>query len=64
MTNVYFVRIDGGKWQEVSKQEFVRNERMAGFRNTMGERDEPATNSFSSSPRRGHSIEGRRIERS
>lgn len=34
-------------WREVSKEEWVRAERAAGFRNTMGEPDEPATSSFS-----------------
>jgi hypothetical protein len=33
--------------REVTKEEFVSAERRAGFVNTMGQRDEPATTSFS-----------------
>lgn len=42
-------RSDELPWEEVSKQTYVRHERNAGFRNTMGQRDEPATSAFSSS---------------
>jgi hypothetical protein len=42
----YYVR--DRRWVEVSKEEFVRHERSAGFVNTMGEPDEPATGGFSS----------------
>lgn len=34
---------DSDSWREVTLQEFVRAERMAGFRNTMGRPDRPAT---------------------
>lgn len=33
-------------WREVTKEEFVNAERRAGFRNTLGQPDEPATTSF------------------
>ena len=42
------------EWTEVSKEKFVRAERAAGFRNTMGRPDEPATGGFS-----GGGVEGR-----
>lgn len=41
-------------WVEVTKAEFVRAERDAGFRNTMGEPDEPATGGF-----HGHGVTGK-----
>lgn len=41
-------------WQEVTKEVFVRAERAAGFRNTMGKPNEPATGGFS-----GGSTQGR-----
>lgn len=37
----------GCREREVTKAEFVRAERKAGFRNTMGQPNEPATASFS-----------------
>lgn len=40
---------DDDNWIEVTKEEYVRAERAAGFRNTMGRPDEPATAGFSSS---------------
>ncbi|AXG66273.1 hypothetical protein SEA_ANNADREAMY_188 [Streptomyces phage Annadreamy] len=40
---------DDDNWVEVTKEEFVRAERAAGFHNTMGRPDEPATGGFSSS---------------
>ena len=42
------------QWQEVSKEEFVQAERAAGFNNTMGQPDEPATSGFG-----GHGVRGR-----
>lgn len=41
-------------WEEVSKEVFVRAERAAGFRNTMGQPNEPATAGFF-----GNGIHGR-----
>jgi hypothetical protein len=41
-------------WEEVTKTEFVAAERAAGFHNTMGRPDEPATGGFS-----GHGVSGR-----
>jgi len=46
----YFVR----EWKEVTKAQYVAAERRAGFVNTQGQPDEPATSSFS-----GGGIEGR-----
>lgn len=46
----YFIRAAGDTlWTLVTKEEYVRHERAAGFHNTMGQPDEPATSSFSSS---------------
>lgn len=53
----YFIR-QRPKWVEVDKETYVRHERYAGFRNTMGQPDEPATGSFSSS---SYDVEGRLI---
>lgn len=39
----YWIR----QWVEVDKETWVAFERRNGFRNTMGEPDEPATSSFS-----------------
>lgn len=36
------------QWREVDKQTYVNHERNAGFHNTMGQPNEPATGSFSS----------------
>lgn len=44
----------GGPWRAVSRAEWVNAERVAGFHNTMGHPDRPATGGFS-----GHGIEGR-----
>lgn len=49
-TTKYFLKSewqDDDAWEEVSKEVFVRTERAAGFRNTMGRPDEPATGGFS-----------------
>jgi hypothetical protein len=45
----YLSEDDGNTWDEVTKEEYVRAERAAGFHNTMGRPDEPATAGFSSS---------------
>lgn len=53
----YYLRADWQSdedWTEVSKEEFVKAERAAGFRNTMGRPGEPATGGFS-----GNCIRGR-----
>lgn len=34
------------QWREVTKEEYVRAERQAGFHNSMGQPNEPATTSF------------------
>lgn len=44
----YFITIDGEE-HEVDKEVWVREERAAGFHNTMGQPNEPATASWSSS---------------
>jgi len=44
----YFLRVGSAtRWQEVTKEEWVSAERSAGFHNTMGRPDEPATAGFS-----------------
>lgn len=44
----YFIQMgDNGLWNEVSKLDYVNAERMAGFHNTLGQPDEPATAGFS-----------------
>jgi hypothetical protein len=43
----YFVSEGGLPEQQVTKAGFVQAERRAGFRNTMGQPDEPATGGFS-----------------
>lgn len=53
----YFLRAGYGTdepWEEVTKAEFVAGERAAGFHNTMGQPDEPATAGFG-----GHGVSGR-----
>jgi hypothetical protein len=58
--NKYFLSEDEGvTWEEVPKADFVSAERCAGFRNTMGLPDEPATAGFSSSPAYGRGIKGK-----
>lgn len=44
---MFWIREGDGPWVEVDKAEFVRRERGAGFRNTLGYPDEPATAAFS-----------------
>lgn len=46
----YWLALDLEKpnWVEVTKEQYVKAERSAGFRNTMGQPDEPATASFGS----------------
>lgn len=52
----YFLKYDDKPEQEVSKAEFVKAERLAGFRNTMGQPREPATAGF------GATVYGTRIK--
>lgn len=49
----YFLGFGGQPLAEVSKAEFVAAERAAGFHNTMGRPDEPATAGFSNGAVRG-----------
>ncbi len=42
----YFVTTDDRGEREVDKAEYVTVERRAGFLNTLGQRDEPATSAF------------------
>lgn len=42
----YFLSTEFSPEAEVTKAQFVRAERAAGFRNTMGRPDEPATAGF------------------
>lgn len=51
----YFLRWDDEEdWREVTVDEFVRGERRAGFRNTMGRPDLTATGGF-----HGNGVSGR-----
>lgn len=54
---VYEVRYGKGPWRALPKREWVTVERSAGFHNTMGHPDHPATGGFSTSANGG--IEGR-----
>jgi hypothetical protein len=60
----YFLSISGveDSEKEVTKEQFVRAERAAGFRNTMGRPDEPATGSFSNGAVSGRVEYGREEE--
>jgi len=51
----YFIQPDVGDfpWAEVSEEEWVQAERSAGFHNTLGRPDRPATAGFSGSGIRG-----------
>lgn len=42
----YFVKVGEGPWRECDMAEFVRQERRAGFHNTMGRDDLPGTGGF------------------
>lgn len=42
----YQIRQADGSWKTVSKRQYVRWERRAGFHNTNGQPDEPATAAF------------------
>jgi hypothetical protein len=53
----YFIRTRGASaWESVTKEEYVRHERSAGFHNTLGQPFEPATSLFSST---SYGYEGR-----
>ncbi len=52
----YYVTTDDRGEREVGKAEFVNVERRAGFRNTLGQPDEPGTGGFSST---NHRLSGR-----
>jgi hypothetical protein len=54
----YFVTTDDRGEREVDKAEFVNVERRAGFRNTLGRPNEPATAGFGSTGVHG-SLSGR-----
>lgn len=57
---IYFLRYDNGPWENVSKQDWVRAERAAGFVNTLGRPDEPGTASFGSTVGDRH-VDGRTV---
>ena len=59
----YFLKLEGLPEFEVPKDQYVMHERNAGFWNTRGEPDEPATAGFSSSryPYRGRIQYGKSI---
>ncbi len=46
MAYTYWLLSTEDHWIQVTKQEYVRVERAAGFNNTMGQPDEPATSGF------------------
>lgn len=49
MTETFELSCDGGEtWTPATKAQYVSAERSAGFRNTLGEPDEPATSGWSS----------------
>lgn len=58
---IYLLKDGDGDWYEVSKRQWVLAERMAGFHNTMGEPNEPATATWSVN-KRGLNMAGK-IER-
>lgn len=49
----YLSSDEGMNWREVTKTEWVAAERAAGFKNTLGQPDEPATSSWHSGERCG-----------
>lgn len=49
----YFVRALSLPWAEVSMEDFVRAERAAGFHNTLGRPDLPATGGFGNGSMQG-----------
>ena len=55
----YFLKMaHQDKWDEVTKKQYVQAERAAGFRNTMGQPDEPATAGFSNGSINGKIVYG------
>lgn len=56
MSYRYFVTTDNRGEREVDKAEYVKTERAAGFRNSMGEPDEPATSVFNGRVLRGRMV--------
>jgi len=54
MSDKYFLEYAGEDEREVTKEEFVRAERAAGFRNKLGQPDEPATAGFGADGVHGH----------
>lgn len=53
MKERYFITIFGESEMEVTKEEYVQHERAAGFHNTLGQPDEPATSAFNNGYDRG-----------
>lgn len=53
----YWVRFADLEWSEVSKEEYVRIERVAGFVNKLGYPREPATASFNNGVLSGTTID-------
>ena len=43
---IWLIKAGSGPWRAVSKQEWVRTERNAGFVNTLGQPNEPGTGGF------------------
>lgn len=42
----FWIKRGSDKWRSATKAEYVAAERSAGFRNTLGQPDEPATSAF------------------
>ena len=59
MPQRFFLKRNDEPEREVTKEEFISAERAAGFHNTAGKRDQPATGDFFSDDLRGHRISGR-----
>lgn len=43
----FWLKAPGGRWEEVDEGAFVRAERAAGFHNTLGHPEKPATSAWS-----------------
>ncbi len=54
----YYLSWDGGRFELVNKEEWVRVERAAGFVNTLGQPEEPGTGGFGGTAH-GRKVEGR-----
>ena len=58
----YFLKRGDAAWEEVTKAQFVSAERGAGFHNTLGQPDEPATGGFGNGGLGGGALRGRIVD--